>query len=103
MNSLPKDQRPPDPLNSRRRNQVTVLRQQRGIGIATPAGNSPGIARSGDAYGRVPSQLKELQIWLPFRTSPRPSGGGNKIPYNRHGRKAKYTDPAEWMSFDDAP
>jgi hypothetical protein len=50
----------------------------------------------------VPSRLKELQIWLPFRTSPRPSGGVNKIPYNRHGRKAKYTDPAEWMSFNDA-
>jgi hypothetical protein len=50
----------------------------------------------------VPSQLKELQIWLPFRTSPRPSGGVNKIPYNRHGRKAKYTDPVEWMWFNDA-
>ena len=105
VNRLLKEQRPPGPLNRRQRNRVAVLRQQHGIGIATPAGNSRRhfrIARSGDAYGRVPSQLRELQIWLPFRTSPRPSGGVNKIPYNRHGRKAKYTDPVEWMWFNDA-
>src|ERR1017187_7166526 len=53
-------------------------------------------------YSQVPSCLKAMRIWLPFRTSPRPSGGLNKIPYNRQGRRAKYTDPSTWMSYEEA-
>jgi hypothetical protein len=43
-----------------------------------------------------------MRIWLPFRTSPRPSGGLNKIPYDRRGYPAKYTDPSTWMSYEEA-
>src|ERR1017187_4838749 len=53
-------------------------------------------------YGRIPTSLKANRIWLPFKTSPRPAGGVNKIPYNRHGRPAKYTDPSAWLSFEEA-
>jgi hypothetical protein len=42
------------------------------------------------------------RIWLPFKTSPRPAGGVNKIPHNRQGRPAKYTDPSTWMSYEEA-
>src|ERR1035437_2665096 len=48
-------------------------------------------------YSQVPSCLKAMRIWLPFRTSPRPSGGVNKIPYNRQGRPAKHSDPSTWI------
>jgi hypothetical protein len=34
-------------------------------------------------YSRIPTSLQAERIWLPFRTSPRPAGGVNKIPYNR--------------------
>ena len=53
-------------------------------------------------YSRIPTSLKAKRIWLPFKTSPRPAGGVNKIPYNRHGRPAKYTDPSTWLSFEEA-
>jgi hypothetical protein len=53
-------------------------------------------------YSQVPSCLKAMRIWLPFRTSPRPSGGLNKIPYDRRGYPAKYTDPSTWMSYEEA-
>src|SRR5450759_4198292 len=53
-------------------------------------------------YSRVPASLQAKRIWLPFKTSPRPAGGVNKIPYNRHGRPAKYTDPSTWLSFEEA-
>jgi primase-polymerase (primpol)-like protein len=43
-----------------------------------------------------------MRIWLPFRTSPRPAGGLNKIPYDRRGYPAKYTDPSTWMSYEEA-
>src|ERR1039458_4515071 len=53
-------------------------------------------------YSQVPFCLKAMRIWLPFRTNPRPSGGLNKIPQNRQGRPAKYTDPSTWMSYEEA-
>src|SRR5664279_1848093 len=53
-------------------------------------------------YSRIPISLKAMRIWLPFRTSPRPAGGVNKIPHNRQGRPAKYSDPSTWFSFEEA-
>src|ERR1035441_9763103 len=53
-------------------------------------------------YSRIPTSLKAERIWLPFKTSPRPAGGVNKIPHNRQGRPAKYTDPSTWLTFDEA-
>ena len=53
-------------------------------------------------YSRIPPGLQAKRIWLPFKTSPRPSGGLNKIPQNRQGRPAKYTDPSTWMSYEEA-
>src|ERR1035437_8374435 len=53
-------------------------------------------------YSRIPASLKAMRIWLPFRTSPRPAGGLNKIPQNRQGRRAKYTDPSIWLTFEGA-
>src|SRR5450756_284175 len=58
-------------------------------GIAAPETTSQ--------YCRIPASLKAKRIWLPFKTSPRPSGGVNKIPHNRQGRPAKYTDPSTWI------
>ena len=52
-------------------------------------------------YDAVPTELKALNIWLPFRTSPRSNGKLNKAPYDRNGGKASYTDPAEWMSYEE--
>src|SRR5665811_618119 len=63
-------------------------------GIAAPETTSQ--------YSRIPTSLKAQRIWLPFKTSPRPSGGVNKIPHNRQGRPAKYTDPSIWLSFEEA-
>src|SRR5450756_1736804 len=63
-------------------------------GIAAPETTSQ--------YSQVPSCLKAMRIWLPFRTSPRPSGSLNKIPYDRRGYPAKYTDPSTWMSYEEA-
>jgi hypothetical protein len=53
-------------------------------------------------YSRIPTSLKAKRIWLPFKTSPRPAGGVNKIPYNRQGCPAKYTDPCIWLTFEEA-
>src|ERR1019366_7376590 len=53
-------------------------------------------------YSQVPSCLKAMRIWLPFKTSSRPAGGVNKIPHNRRGRPAKYTDPSTWLSYEEA-
>src|ERR1017187_4158623 len=53
-------------------------------------------------YSQVPSCLKAMRIWLPFRTSPRPSGGLNEIPQNRQGRPAKHNDPSIWLSYEEA-
>ena len=53
-------------------------------------------------YSRIPTSLQAERIWLPFRTSPRPAGGVNKIPYNRQGRPAKHNDPSTWMSYAEA-
>src|SRR5450759_5697260 len=53
-------------------------------------------------YSRIPTSLKAKRIWLPFKTSPRPAGGVNKIPHSRQGRPAKYTDPSTWMSYEEA-
>src|ERR1035441_3722300 len=53
-------------------------------------------------YSRIPTSLKAKRIWLPFKTSPRPAGGVNKIPYNRQGRPAKHNDPSTWMSYAEA-
>ena len=53
-------------------------------------------------YSRIPSSLQAKRIWLPFKSSPRPAGGVNKIPHNRQGRPAKYTDPSTWMSYEEA-
>src|ERR1017187_8585859 len=53
-------------------------------------------------YSRIPTSLQAKRIWLPFKTSPRPAGGVNKIPYNRRGRPAKYTDPSTWLTFEEA-
>src|ERR1035441_8723036 len=51
---------------------------------------------------RIPASLQAERIWLPFKTSPRPAGGVNKIPHNRQGRPAKYTDPSTWLTFEEA-
>ena len=53
-------------------------------------------------YNRIPTSLKAMRIWLPFKTSPRPAGGVNKIPHNRQGRPAKHNDPSTWMSYAEA-
>src|ERR1035441_3498097 len=53
-------------------------------------------------YSRIPTSLKAERIWLPFKTSPRPAGGVNKIPHSRQGRPAKYTDPSTWLTFEEA-
>src|SRR5450759_2991772 len=53
-------------------------------------------------YSRIPTSLKAKRIWLPFKTSPRPAGGVNKIPQNRQGRPAKHSDPSTWMSYAEA-
>src|ERR1039457_6084246 len=53
-------------------------------------------------YNRIPTSLQAERIWLPFKTSPRPAGGVNKIPHNRQGRPAKYTDTSTWMSYEEA-
>src|ERR1017187_7418132 len=53
-------------------------------------------------YSRIPTSLKAMRIWLPFKTCPRPAGGLNKIPHNRQGRPAKYTDPSIWLTFEEA-
>src|ERR1019366_7176454 len=53
-------------------------------------------------YSRIPASLQAKRIWLPFKTSPRPAGGVNKIPHSRQGRLAKYTDPSTWMSYEEA-
>ena len=53
-------------------------------------------------YSRIPTSLQAKRIWLPFKTSPRPAGGVNKIPYNRQGRPAKHNDPSTWMSYAEA-
>jgi putative DNA primase/helicase len=63
-------------------------------GIAAPETTSQ--------YIQVPGHLRSKRIWLPFKTSPRPAGGVNKIPYNRQGRPAKYTDPSTWLSYEEA-
>src|ERR1019366_2001437 len=63
-------------------------------GIAAPEATSQ--------YSRIPTSLQAKRIWLPFKTSPRPAGGVNKIPHNRQGRPAKYTDPSTWMSYEEA-
>src|ERR1017187_2244626 len=63
-------------------------------GIAAPETTSQ--------YSRIPTSLKAKRIWLPFKTSPRPAGGVNKIPHSRQGRPAKYTDPSTWLSFEEA-
>src|ERR1039457_407048 len=53
-------------------------------------------------YSRIPTSLKAKRIWLPFKTSPRPAGGVNKIPQNRQGRPAKHNDPSIWLSYEEA-
>src|SRR5664279_5665750 len=53
-------------------------------------------------YSRIPTSLKAKRIWLPFKTSPRPAGGVNKIPHNGQGRPAKHNDPSTWMSYAEA-
>ena len=53
-------------------------------------------------YSRIPASLQAKRIWLPFKTSPRPASGVNKIPHSRQGRPAKYTDPSTWMSYEEA-
>src|SRR5450759_1133980 len=63
-------------------------------GIAAP--------ETANQYSRIPGSLQAKRIWLPFKTSPRPAGGVNKIPHNRQGRPAKYTDPSIWLSFEEA-
>src|SRR5450759_5611350 len=63
-------------------------------GIAAP--------ETANQYSRIPTSLKAKRIWLPFKTSPRPAGGVNKIPQNRQGRPAKYSDPSTWLTFEEA-
>src|ERR1035441_5489281 len=63
-------------------------------GIAAP--------ETASQYSRIPTSLKAKRIWLPFKTSPRPAGGVNKIPHNRQGRRAQYTDPSIWLTFEEA-
>jgi hypothetical protein len=53
-------------------------------------------------HSRIPTSLQAKRIWLPFKTSPRSAGGVNKIPHNRQGRPAKYTDPSIWLTFEEA-
>src|ERR1035441_4213945 len=64
-----------------------------------PAVTAPETASQ---YSRIPTSLKAKRIWLPFKTSPRPAGGVNKIPHNRQGRPAKHNDPSIWLSYEEA-
>ena len=57
-------------------------------------------------YDSVPVELKALRAWLPFRIELRLSQDNKakklKVPYNISGRKADYTNPGEWMTFESA-
>jgi predicted transcriptional regulator len=57
-------------------------------------------------YDSVPIELKALRAWLPFRIKLRLSQDDKpkklKVPYNIAGRKADYTNPREWMTFEGA-
>src|ERR1017187_8573528 len=64
--------------------------------------NAAVTAATASQYSRIPTSLKAKRIWLPFKTSPRPAGGVNKIPHNRQGRPAKHNDPSTWMSYAEA-
>jgi putative DNA primase/helicase len=53
-------------------------------------------------YTSVPEELRNARIWLPFQTSPRASGGVNKIPHDVRGHRANYTNPDVWLTYPDA-
>jgi len=52
-----------------------------------------------DPYPSIPESLKELRIWLPFRTTPRQDGRLNKIPCTQEGRHGKYTNQKIWLTY----
>jgi len=54
-------------------------------------------------YAAVPLELKRLRAWLPFRIeASRNSGKKKKVPYQVADRKANFTNPGAWMTFDAA-
>src|SRR4051794_34987668 len=53
-------------------------------------------------YETLPESIKELPIFILYRTEAREDGTLNKIPYQANGRKASSTDPDTWNTFDNA-
>ena len=55
-------------------------------------------------FDQIPGDLRARSRWLCWRYGP-PKGASPKwckVPYSAAGKKARYTDPAEWQSFDAA-
>ena len=51
----------------------------------------------------IPSCIKSLQIWYPFKFTPRAGGGFGKPPCDRQGKPASnWQDSSTCMSFDEA-
>ena len=54
------------------------------------------------SLSNLPSCLKSLTIWYPFRFTPRAGDGFGKPPCDRQGNFATWSDASTRMSFDDA-
>ena len=52
--------------------------------------------------GNIPPELKARRAWLPWRFSEKPNAKGKfgKVPFSIADRKADYTNPREWQTFD---
>jgi hypothetical protein len=68
-----------------------------------------GVARKADElndakcnYASLPLELTRLRAWLPFRMQFKEGGRPKKVPYNIAERKANFTNPHEWMTFEAA-
>jgi putative DNA primase/helicase len=66
--------------------------------------NIPGDDHESSSFASVPIELKEMRAWLPFKITPRQDAETKKakIPHNNRHKRAKYTDPREWMTFEAA-
>jgi hypothetical protein len=53
-------------------------------------------------YTSLPLELTRLRAWLPFRMQFKEGGKPKKVPYNIAERRANFTDPHEWMTFEAA-
>ena len=53
-------------------------------------------------FESIPTILKLLRRWLPWRYSPRPNESGRfgKVPFGISDRRANYTDPKTWLPFE---